>query len=598
MSARICAIKEAVPGLVGIVQSGSDFARSNASRALGNMVDGSMSLKKAVFGTEGAIQGLVAVAQEGKDKSRGNACMAIGNLCDEDDAENSNDRKVLRQHKTMLIDLDGAMWALVRTAVECGPDVAAQACRSIATVIWAHKGAKEELCGLDGALGQIIDIAGAAGHKAVAWACRVIANAADVRGCTARLVVRIASTETLIETMVRVLLEQQGQDLKAGCEATRALANISEALSEREDDDEAEARMSLNGDKHLPGGVPQQELRGRILGVQGATHALVRTCTAGSDEAKEHGARCMRNISCGSNELIKVLCREKGAVAVLVSLCRFGTDDARMYACQALHNFATFELATYEGLLDGVYAIRDKVQDALTPPKIVGARVIVQGMQNLAEKNAKGICRALSSVLKVPLPNIEAKKAGLYGTTSVLVDVTIEIERNLSSDVTAEAAIIRMTDAFASGEMFEAMENEAVRTSRVTLHSNPTITSKDVLSSFGGAPPPPEVPGARNHFEGLDHEARRLTLSPEGNAPPPTKEEEEKIKLSGLAEIRAVLDSLPHMTDPKKQGYARDRVFLRSRPVPRCPPPAHACACPCLVLTAPKSFVNHVDGVL
>ena len=44
------------------------------------------------------------------------------------------DREVLRQHKSMLIDLDGAMWALVRTAVECGPDVALQACRAIATV--------------------------------------------------------------------------------------------------------------------------------------------------------------------------------------------------------------------------------------------------------------------------------------------------------------------------------------------------------------------------------------------------------------------------------------------------------------------------------
>jgi len=57
-----------------------------------------------------------------------------GNMCDEGDARSVMDREVLRQHKSMLIDLDGAMWALVRTAVECGPDVALQACRAIATV--------------------------------------------------------------------------------------------------------------------------------------------------------------------------------------------------------------------------------------------------------------------------------------------------------------------------------------------------------------------------------------------------------------------------------------------------------------------------------
>ena len=81
MSERICSIAEAVPGLVGIVHSGTDFARSNASRALGNLVHGSTALKKLVMESHGVLQGLVAVAQEGKDKSRGNACLALGKLC-------------------------------------------------------------------------------------------------------------------------------------------------------------------------------------------------------------------------------------------------------------------------------------------------------------------------------------------------------------------------------------------------------------------------------------------------------------------------------------------------------------------------------------
>jgi hypothetical protein len=38
--------------------------------------------------------------------------------------------------------------------------------------------------------------------------------------------------------------------------------------------------------------------------------------------------------------------------------------------------------------------------------------------------------------MEVPLPLISAKKVGLFGLTSVLVDVTIEIERNLASDAT------------------------------------------------------------------------------------------------------------------------------------------------------------------
>jgi len=274
-------------------------------------------------------------------------------------------------------------------------------------VIWGHKGAKEELCGLEGALDQIIEIAATRGVKvkAVAWACSVVANAADVEGCSASLVVKIASTNEVLETMIKVLLDEEmhSRDPKAVCEAARALANVSEPLSAREDEEEGEAAMRHDGDKHTPGGVPPQELRGWIMAVEGSTRALVKACVDGSDEAKEHAARCMGHISGGGNNFSSILCREKGTVASLVSLCRFGTDAAIMHASLALCNLAALELAAYESLLEGVYAIRDRVQEALTPPKIIAARIIVQGMQNLAEKNAKGICRAFSTILKVML---------------------------------------------------------------------------------------------------------------------------------------------------------------------------------------------------
>jgi hypothetical protein len=100
--------------LIHIIQDGSDFAKSNASRALGNIAQNSMYTKSSVYACKDVLQALVRVAyspQEilagndqvlaagrhvvlagkdsslaGKDKSRGNAAMALGNLCDEDDA--------------------------------------------------------------------------------------------------------------------------------------------------------------------------------------------------------------------------------------------------------------------------------------------------------------------------------------------------------------------------------------------------------------------------------------------------------------------------------------------------------------------------------
>jgi hypothetical protein len=51
---------------------------SNASRALGNIVDENVRMAAMVVANERALVSMVKVVQNGRDKSRGNACQALG----------------------------------------------------------------------------------------------------------------------------------------------------------------------------------------------------------------------------------------------------------------------------------------------------------------------------------------------------------------------------------------------------------------------------------------------------------------------------------------------------------------------------------------
>ncbi len=158
-----------------------------------------------------------------------------GKLCEPHDAIYVQDLVTIHKHRDVLGGMEGALLAMLRTAIDCEPDVQIQATHGLSLVIAQHKHNCDLLAAITGAFESLIALVCTAGHKAVAGACRVLANVCDVFAASPLAALQLVHTEGALEALVGVMLGTV-QERVATVEAARALANLTEKEKENEND--------------------------------------------------------------------------------------------------------------------------------------------------------------------------------------------------------------------------------------------------------------------------------------------------------------------------------------------------------------------------
>lgn len=269
LSSRVVEDTVKVPGsveaLVDVLMTGTDFAMGNASRALGNIVDQHLRMAAVIVANERALDSLVKVAQNGRDKSRGNACQAIGKLCEPHGAVDAQDVATISKHRDILGGMQGALLAMLRTSLDCEPDVQIQATHGLSLVIALHEHNCDMLAGIEGSFDELVALVNSAGHKAMSGACRVLANVCNVFGASPLAALQLAHTDGALDALVGVMMRVL-QDRIATVEAARAFANLTE--KEQEDgNDLSVSQVALQAE-----GIPS------LSGENSQRPALYLTC--------------------------------------------------------------------------------------------------------------------------------------------------------------------------------------------------------------------------------------------------------------------------------------------------------------------------------
>ena len=149
-----------------------------------------------------------------------------------------------------------------------------------------------------------------------------------------------------------------------------------------------------------------------VMGTARLPTALVRacTCSSGADEGKEHAMRCVANLAMASDALAAEVAAWPGALAAMVVLCAGGTELARTHASQAMLNVAVRELERLEEFVDGIYALRHLVEEALQPPPVVLASFVMNGVFSFSGKQKHWIEGVLARTLDVAEESITVTK--------------------------------------------------------------------------------------------------------------------------------------------------------------------------------------------
>lgn len=210
----LVALPGALAAVVGVVSAGSDFAMGNASRVLGNVVRESLAVAEEVAADGTALSALVAVVSGGRDKSRGNAAIALGTLCEDALADRAGGGlpalRAVAALRARVGALPGCLRALADAAVQCEPDVQAQAAIALSAVL-AHDGANADaLAALDegDALYRLVELAAAPAHKAAQPANEALANVADVRDGSPAAAERLALMPGVLPLLVDVMMRE------------------------------------------------------------------------------------------------------------------------------------------------------------------------------------------------------------------------------------------------------------------------------------------------------------------------------------------------------------------------------------------------------
>jgi hypothetical protein len=147
--------------------------------------------------------------------------------------------------------------------------------------------------------------------------------------------------------------------------------------------------------------------------------ALVRTSYEGADEAKEHAMRCLSNMAGTHNDISAEITDWEGTLSAMVFLCKSGTDLARSHATRALLNLTVRELELLHTFVDGIFKLRDLVEEALNPPPVVIASFVMNGVFTFSNKQKAWISGAMARILQdgtIPQQNITVTKVALFGT--------------------------------------------------------------------------------------------------------------------------------------------------------------------------------------
>ena len=125
-----------------------------------------------------------------------------GKLCEPHDAIDAQDLVTIHKHRDVLGGMEGALLAMLRTAIDCEPDVQIQATHGLSLVIAQHKHNCDLLAAITGAFESLIALVCTAGHKAVAGGCRVLANVCGVFAASPLAALQLVHTEGALEALV------------------------------------------------------------------------------------------------------------------------------------------------------------------------------------------------------------------------------------------------------------------------------------------------------------------------------------------------------------------------------------------------------------
>ena len=292
-------------------------------------------------------------------------------------------------------------------------------------------------------------------------------------------IIQVAHTPGALDALVGVL-QRDVQDRLATVEAARALANLTE--EEKEDgNDLSVAQVALQAE-----GVPS--VAAFVMGTAALPAALVRACGSGADEGKEHAMRCMANLAAAGDAVAGEVAAWPGAVAAMVGLCKGGTELARMHASQAMLNVAVRELELLEGFIDGVYALRHLVDEALNPPPVVIASFVMNGVFSFSSKQTHWIEGVLARTLDVAEESITVTKVALFGTNiGSIVHLTIQLPHGGEDRGAALGHLL--VEQSLNGDIARELQAAGIEVARTTLAEDPYVTKKNVFKGRAVAPP-------------------------------------------------------------------------------------------------------------
>ena len=212
--------------------------------------------------------------------------------------------------------------------------------------------------------------------------------------------------------------------------------------------------------------------------------ALVAACFEGADEAKEHSMRCLCNIAAASNDLCSEITVYDGTISAMVHLCKTGTDRARAHATQALLNLSMRELEILYTFMDGIYKLRELVEEALNPPPVVLASFVMNGVFTFSNKQKVWVRDAVSRALDFPKEDITVTKVALFGTNVGCI-VHFMLQLPLDSGDLGDRVKHGIVEKALNGDIARELQEGGIKVSRTTLAEDPHVTKKNVFKGRG-----------------------------------------------------------------------------------------------------------------
>jgi len=143
------------------------------------------------------------------------------------------------------------------------------------------------------------------------------------------------------------------------------------------------------------------------------------------------------------------VCWHEGLLDAVVALCGAGAEGAAREGMRVMLNVADVELEACEAFIDGVFRLRERTEEAVNPPPVVLAALILQGntehpCTELSAYQRKLLGATLAERLSIPLPDVAVTKVAPFGKSSLAVHVLLQFSlEHAERAAAASDAIIR-----------------------------------------------------------------------------------------------------------------------------------------------------------